>query len=880
MSQGEGEDAVYTLKRKEVVSSDTWKLITTIQRGENGIPVSCVCETWRITGKGNLCTSRIEGYGTDHARETTYLYNGMGKLVRETAPGGSVKTWSYDTFGREITSTVPWAGGCNKATYTYYRDNTQADPDINYQRVVLTEPATQLSRTDYTYSETNHVRRVEKRTVALGQTGTLLEVTETWLGTAPNPHARGRLKMTQGVDGIQTAYTYEESSEYGSLYKVTAETQIEGIAVPGHSSRKVTWVSEQGNNMRYEQHAMLTDGTWAMTNAETYAYDNENRWIKRTRANGRVYERAMMCCGPLWEKDEDGVTTSYSYNSARQLVETIRSATETTPETITSYTRDALGKILVLRKDIGSMTTTESREYDRLGRVTRKTDILNRINTHAYSDAGLTETVTTATGATLVTKRHANGNILEQSGTGQRALHYTYDISGNSVRVTVRLSDKTTILSQTLRNGLGDILVRTSASALANSYFYDRSTYDEKSRLIQQKRDTGSGSGSLTMAPTLYEYDAFGNVTKETWKLATSPSLSNSKITTYAYALEQADDGIYSVIITTENNAQGTTYAETTKNLISRLSPVLENKAVSIDPRGNNSTQWTEYGQGTARTSNITIPTSSITAVVTTIDGFETNRTDPTGVTTSQNRTYTAQGLRFTQTDGRGNTTVILSDIALRTTSVTDAAGNATTTEYDIATGNPSCVTDALGKTACFAYDARGRKTAEWGTAIQPAAFAYDDADRLISLTTWRVGDEEITTNPAGRTDGDTTIWSYYDAGGLVQKKTYADGTHEDSEYNALNMGVKKTDARGIITTYTWDVNKGVCNNIAFSDGTPSQQFAYNHLANLYRIVDASGTRDITYNIYNEQETDGIAVNGAQHTVTEAFDVFGRSAGY
>ncbi|MEG1995848.1 MAG: sugar-binding protein, partial [Bacilli bacterium] len=140
--------------------------------------------------------------------------------------------------------------------------------------------------------------------------------------------------------------------------------------------------------------------------------------------------------------------------------------------------------------------------------------------------------------------------------------------------------------------------------------------------------------------------------------------------------------------------------------------------------------------------------------------------------------------------------------------------------------------------------------------------------------------DEEITTNPAGRTDGDTTIWSYYDAGGLVQKKTYADGTHEDSEYNALNMGVKKTDARGIITTYTWDVNKGVCNNIAFSDGTPSQQFAYNHLANLYRIVDASGTRDITYNIYNEQETDGIAVNGAQHTVTEAFDVFGRSAGY
>lgn len=881
MSQGEGEDAVYTLKSKEIVSSDTWKLITTIQRGETGTPVSCVCETWRITGKGNLCTSRIEGYGTDYTRETTYLYNGMGKLVRETAPDGSVKTWSYDTFGREITSTVPWAGDCNKATYTYYRDNTQADPDINYRRVVLTEPATQLSRTDYTYSETNHVRRVEKRTVALGQTGTLLEITETWLGSALNPYARGRLKMTQGIDGIQTSYTYEASSEYGALYKVTAETQIAGEAVPGHSSRKVTWVSEQGNNMRYEQYAMLTDGTWAMTDAETYEYDNENRWIKRTKANGRVYERAMMCCGPLWEKDEDGVTTSYSYNSARQLVETIRSATETTPETIVSYTRDALGKILALRKDIGSMATTESREYDQLGRVVRKTDILGRINTHAYSDAGLTETVTTAAGATLVTKRHADGNILEQSGTGQRHIRYLLDIVGDGVRTTQKsvVGEQEAILEIDVVNGLNQTIRRGTANTLGNCFF-DRLTYNEKGKLTQKLRNTGSGGGSLAMAPTLYEYDAFGNIVKETWKLAASPSLSNSKITTYAYSLEQGDDGIYRVIVTTKNNGKGTTYTETTKNLISRLSLVLESKTVSIDPRGNNSTQWTEYGQGTARTSKITIPTSSITAVMTLIDGFETSRTETNGVTTSQSRTYTAQGLRFTQTDGRGNTTVILTDIAERTTSVTDAAGNTTATEYDIATGNPSCVTDALGKTACFAYNARGHKTAEWGTGIQPAAFAYDDADRLISLTTWRASDEEITTNPAGRTDGDTTTWSYYDTGELVQKKTYADGTHEDSEYNALNMGVKKTDARGIITTYTWDVNKGVCTGITFSDGTPPQQFTYNHIGNLYRIVDASGTRNITYNIYNEQETDDIAVNGSKHTVTEAFDAFDRPAGY
>ena len=30
-------------------------------------------------------------------------------------------------------------------------------------------------------------------------------------------------------------------------------------------------------------------------------------------------------CGPLWEKDEDGIITTYSYNTARQLVEVSRS---------------------------------------------------------------------------------------------------------------------------------------------------------------------------------------------------------------------------------------------------------------------------------------------------------------------------------------------------------------------------------------------------------------------------------------------------------------------------------------------------------------------------------------------------------------------------
>lgn len=107
------------------------------------------------------------------------------------------------------------------------------------------------------------------------------EVKESWLGTAPNVYARGRLKMKQGMDGIQTHYFYEETDRYGALYKVTAETRIAGESVPGLSSRKVTYVSGQGNNMRYEQYARLADGAWSMTDASSYEYDVENRWVKQ-----------------------------------------------------------------------------------------------------------------------------------------------------------------------------------------------------------------------------------------------------------------------------------------------------------------------------------------------------------------------------------------------------------------------------------------------------------------------------------------------------------------------------------------------------------------------------------------------------------------------
>ena len=67
---------------------------------------------------------------------------------------------------------------------------------------------------------------------------------------------------------------------------------------------------------------------------------------------------------------------------------------------------------------------------------------------------------------------------------------------------------------------------------------------------------------------------------------------------------------------------------------------------------------------------------------------------------------------------------------------------------------------------------------------------------------------------------------------------------------------------------------------ISYSDATPGQSFAYDHLGNLTQITDAAGTRTFAYNPYGEPETDSLAANGIAWQVSERYDGLGRQAGY
>ena len=875
--KGTGAEAIIHTWENSYPEVGLLQIVETLRKGSaDASPTSCSCEQRKLTVGGWLTISRTEGYGTALARTTTYDYNEQFLVSRINRPDGGYTEYEYDADGRVTQEISPWGnGGKQRTRYVYnanssrFYDNRPIKVYTDYQEAG-TNGWLNIKVVDYTYEDSAAVERTTSRTYAAGVSHQQVSIEENYGEQPDYAYAAGKPKFSQDVSGVQTYHEYEATTLHNAVHKHTSITKANGTLVAAQSRKTEEFIAADGTTS-FEQESIWNGTEWLLLNSTAYEYDEQQRVVKTTHGNGRFSTTAWMCCGRLSETNEDGITTTYGYNSAHQLVETIRSEVKdgdviVTPETITTYTRDAAGRTLTTRRDIGAMTTTESTEYDILGRVTRQTDILGRVTTTAYSTDGLTSTVTTPAGATTITLRNADGSTARISGTAQRELHYSYTRNGNNLATTVTLADGS-ILSQNITNGNGQAIVTATPNTLGG-FIYTRSEYNAKGQLTKQYQDTGSGTESS--APTLYEYDAFGNMVKQTLALAATPTKDNSPVVEMSYNVESTDEGVFSLTTNTRYNAEGNPLVNVQKLLISNLSDTIESKNLTIDERNLTSTQWVEYHVGTKRKSYNSLPTSNITAEAVTVDGFTLSQTDNAGVTTTNGRCYTTQGMIQTRTDGRGNTT----------TTVTDAAGNATTTVYDSAHDLPATVTDAQGNTTCYRYDARGRKLVEWGTGIQPVCFGYDDADRMVTLTTFRAVTETVSTDPSNRTDGDVTTWSYHNASGMETAKTYADGSSVVKTYDAYNRVLTETDARGNVKAHTYEQERGLLLGTTYSDSTTPRAYTYNHLGQRTQVTDAAGVRTLGYNAYGEQESDSLAANGVTHLITENRDDKGRSTGY
>lgn len=879
ITQGEGDERILTTFERNFLPGEKWEQIKTVRGVNAASPAFCERVVKKYTAGGWLVLSRTEGYGSAQARTTSYTYNADFRVTVKALPDGGYTRYEYDSAGRVVTEASPWAGASHervvRTTYANLRfnDNRPATRRVLLMHLATGEQ-TLLKTTTFTYDDSPSLNRITTSILAAGESSPLVKVRELYGPQAANEYSRGRTRMKQGPNGVQKIASYEDTTLHGARWQVTTETRVGGALVPGRSERTVQYIAQDETLARDEKYVHTGQG-WSLVSSLAYEYDGEKRLIKTTRANGRVSTTEWGCCGPLQKVDEDGVVLSYGYNSARQLVEIIRSATQTTPESITTFTRDAFGRILSTREDIGPMSRTTSTVFDILGRVVSSTDWQGLTTTRSYSGNGLRELVTLPAGAQESTVFNKDGSVASLSMAGRLPVSYAYSAEG-ALQRTSRLygSDRLTGYED------ADWLARkrrkyaAPLDASLGMQLVGEWQYNAKGQLVSQTR---------LGVPFLYAYDSLGKLSRKVMALAPLPSPQNSRVVEYARTYEDRADGVYSVLTATSYDPSGQPLTRSRAQLVSQVSPALESKTVTTDIYGGVTTEWTLYDGPAMRKWQRTIPTSALTAETRLSDGLAVYAKDHAGSVTTTSRAFTASGTTLAQTDGRGVTTLVKRDPSGRVILERDGAGYETATAYDPVTGLPSLITDPQGFTTCFKYDGCARVTAVYGTGAQPSCRGYDANGNLASLTTFRVPSGSITTDPSSRTDGDTTTWQFAWQADLPVKKTYADSTFETMAYGAMNRLLSTTNVRGAVSTRAYNPLTGELLSIVSTDAsTPALAYTYNHLGWLTVVSDGSGTRALAYNRYGDllSETCTTAATATAYGLQNSYDSCGRLTQY
>lgn len=124
----------------------------------------------------------------------------------------------------------------------------------------------------------------------------------------------------------------------------------------------------------------------------------------------------------------------------------------------------------------------------------------------------------------------------------------------------------------------------TATQNTPGGFFCTRCEYNAKGQLTKQYQDTGSNTA--TTAPTLYEYDSFGNVVKQT--LALTDTSHQGQLPRSGDSLQRRihrDQRVQHITTNTRYNAEGNPLVSMHKSLISYLSNAVERKNITIDER-------------------------------------------------------------------------------------------------------------------------------------------------------------------------------------------------------------------------------------------------------------------------------------------------------
>jgi RHS repeat-associated protein len=791
-------------------------------------------------------------FPTMPAQTRTYVYansnlpNTLTGVIDEN--GNTLLTWTYDPYGRALTSQLGTGSNANITTLAYNDTNgsrTVTNPlgetnTYTFATLQGKQKVTQISRvaTSTTAAAT--------RTFTYDASGYMASATD-WNGNLATYVNNSHGEPTTRNEAVGSPVARSTLVTYDPVFVHLPDS----IVTPGLTASFV--YDGNGNALT----RTLTDTTTTTapysTNGQTrawnYTYDSTGHALTAQSPNGHSTSFAYSSDGtlisitdalshaisvtshtgggrPLTIVDPNVVTTTLGYD-ARQRLLTSSTATAQGARTIT-YTYDAAGNLIKTTLPDGSALTDT---YDTAHRLTTITDLFHQNIAYTLDAAGdRTKTNLTAVG-NRIQRQHSDvfdalGRAIQDIGGVGQTTGYGYDANGNALtvtdplgRVATRKFDALNRLSQATDPNAGITSVTYDAHNRVLSVTDPNSNtttyvYDGFGDLIQQ---TSPDSGI-----TLYRYDADGNliqktdaaakVTNNTFDavnriLATSYPADSTLNVTYTY--DQTGHGFGVGRLTFLTDAAGT---------LSRLYD--ERGKMLNETRVNGSTTLTTaYTYDAAsRVSSIRYPSGWTVTQTRDIMGriYQLPVSSSTGSPAGNaiiNATYEPFGPLYTLSYGNGVNESRHFDLDYRVTNLTDA-GTAFLQNFNYsydADNNVSSigdgVTPANGQT--FGYDVLNRLNAASGS-YGVLEYTYDKVGNRLTQTlmgaitnyAYTAGTNQLANITTG---GSTTPVSYTAAGNISSVPPTTGAPAAILNYSAANRFASVSGTTPAITDILYD---------------------------------------------------------------------------
>ena len=633
--------------------------------------------------------------------------------------------------------------------------------------------------------------------------------------------------------GAQTVY------KFTTLQKAPKVTEIDQPATNGTVAAATSKLTYDSNGYK----ASRTDWNGVLT---TYTHDAHGQLTGIVEASGTPQSRSTaITYHPVFHLPvkivEPGLTTSFTYDSAGNLLtQTLADTTTTTvPYSTSGQTRTWTytwsnflpASIQNPRADVAAVTQFT---YDSTGALTAITNALGQTTQITrHLPGGLPQTIVDPNGVTTELTYDARLRLLTSSintAAGALTTSFTYDAAGNRIGVTLpdgsavtntfdaahRPTGVTDLFNQSaaiVLDALGDPTSASLSDSAGTTQRTRSGRFDALGRLLQ----VVGGAGQTTA----YTYDANGNPLTVTDPL--------TRVT------QKSFDPLNRAVKVTDP-AKGVTTA---------VYDAHDRRTSVTDPNGGVTTYvYDGFGELIQRTS----PDSGVTVYHYDLNGNVTQSVDASGAVT--NHTYDAI------------------DRVLTTTYPGDPAENIAYTNDEatagFGVGRLTGVTDAAGVLS-RRYDERGNLLSETrvnGPVALTTAYTYDAASRLSAIaypSGWTVA---YTRDQMGRTtaitaqppDGSPPVPILanvaYQPFGPVNALTFGNDVTEtrtfDQDYRVTNLVDAGAGAFQNLT-YNYDAADNVS---AIANGVSpanSQSFRYDALNRLIAATGAYGSIAYTY---------------------------------